>query len=239
MPVFLLNEALSLPDPRLAERDGLLAVGGDLRPERLVLAYRQGIFPWSSEGEPLLWWCPAPRMVLFPEELHVGRSLRKAIRRDIGRLRVTLDRDFAGVMAGCAAIPRPGQDGTWITAGILAGMTALHDRGIVHSVEVWDGDALVAGLYGLALGRVFCGESMFTRRPNASKIAFVALVRQLEAWGYAMIDCQQVTAHLRRFGARELAKDDFLGRLAAHVDAPGHPNPWAFDAPGPERWLAD
>ncbi|HFE46438.1 MAG TPA: leucyl/phenylalanyl-tRNA--protein transferase [Nannocystis exedens] len=236
MAVFLLDDALRFPDPHLAEKDGLLAAGGDLRPERLLLAYSQGIFPWSSEGEPLLWWCPMPRMVLFPEELHIGRSLAKAIRRWKGELRLTFDRDFGGVMRGCAETPRPGQEGTWITAGLLASMGELHRRGVVHTVEAWVGDELVAGIYGLALGDVFCGESMFTRRPDASKVAFVALVRQLAAWGCTMIDCQQPTAHLRRFGAREIEIDDFLARLRVGVAAPKLRESWTFE-PSFEAWL--
>ncbi len=233
MSVFLLNPTIGFPDPHLAERDGLLAAGADVRPERLLDAYTQGIFPWSSEGEPVLWWCPSPRMVLFPEELHVGRSLAKAIRRERegGRLRLTMDQDFAGGMRGCAETPRPGQDGTWITEALLASMTELHRRGIVHSVEVWAEDELVAGLYGLGLGSVFCGESMFTRRPNASKIAFVALVHQLQRWGFSMIDCQQETEHMRRFGASLIDLDTFLEQLRRGVAAPWRRGSWRFDDP--------
>jgi len=231
MSVFLLNESIGFPDPHLAEKDGLLAAGGDVRPQRLLDAYTQGIFPWSSEGEPVLWWCPSPRMVIFPEQLHIGRSLAKAIRREEGKLRLTMDQDFAGVMQGCAETPRPGQDGTWITPELLAGMTELHRRGIVHSVEVWAEEELVAGLYGLGLGAVFCGESMFTRRPNASKIAFVALVRQLQRWGFTMIDCQQETEHMRRFGGSKIDLDTFLGQLRRGVAAPWRAGPWSFEAP--------
>lgn len=230
MSVFLLNESIGFPDPHLAEKDGLLAAGGDVGPQRLLDAYTQGIFPWSSEGEPVLWWCPSPRMVLFPEELHIGRSLAKAIRRDQGKLLLTMDQDFAGVMQGCAETPRPGQDGTWITSELLAGMTELHRRGIVHSVEAWAAGELVAGLYGLALGSVFCGESMFTRRPNASKIAFVALVRQLQRWGFTMIDCQQETEHMRRFGGSTVDLDTFLEQLRRGVATPWRSSSWSFDA---------
>jgi len=228
MSVFLLDEMI-FPDPHLAESDGLLAVGGNVSADSLLLAYTQGIFPWTSEGEPLLWWCPAPRMVLLPGQVHVGRSLHKAIRREAQRLRLTFDQDFAGVMRGCAETPRPGQDGTWITQDLLAGMAELHRRGILHTVEAWCGEELVGGLYGLALGTVFCGESMFARRPNASKIAFVALCRQLQAWGCTMIDCQQPTDHLRRFGAHEIELDDFLSRLRSGVAQPWRRGPWRFD----------
>ncbi|MCB9568269.1 MAG: leucyl/phenylalanyl-tRNA--protein transferase [Myxococcales bacterium] len=227
MAVFLLSDELVFPDPRLADEDGLLAVGGDVGPDRLLLAYTHGIFPWSSEGEPILWWCPAPRMVLFLDELKVARSLRKAIRRRPFRL--TIDRAFTRVLEGCAETPRPGQDGTWLHPALKAGMSALHRRGIAHSVEAWDGDELVGGLYGLALGSVFCGESMFARRTDASKIAFVALVEQLGAWGFTMIDCQQPTEHLRRFGAREIALEDFLGRLGEGLRRPWKIGPWSFD----------
>ncbi|MEZ4450912.1 MAG: leucyl/phenylalanyl-tRNA--protein transferase [Nannocystaceae bacterium] len=227
MTVFLLSDALAFPDPRLADDDGLLAVGGDLSPERLVLAYAAGIFPWSSAGEPLMWWSPAPRMVLPPAEIHVGRSLERAIRR--APYRLTLDTAFEAVLRGCAEAPRPGQSGTWITDELFAGMVGLHRAGVTHSVEAWVDDELVGGLYGLALGSIFCGESMFARRPDASKIAFVALTRSLERWGFDLIDCQQATPHLRRFGAREIEREDFLARLAAGIRRPWRLGSWRFD----------
>jgi leucyl/phenylalanyl-tRNA---protein transferase len=227
VPVYALSEELVFPPPELARDDGLLAVGGDLSPERLVLAYENGIFPWTSEGAPLLWWSPAPRFVLFPEELHVGRTLRKLGRRPPYRL--SLDEAFAEVIRKCAATPRPGQHGTWIRKDIQAAYIELHRLGIAHSVEAWDGDVLAGGLYGVALGSVFCGESMFAHRQDASKLAFVALVEQLRAWGFSLIDCQVHTEHLERFGAREIERDEFLALLAEGIARPGKPGRWRFD----------
>lgn len=199
------------PDPNLAEPNGLLAFGGDLHPERVLLAYRMGIFPWYSEGQPVLWWAPDPRMVLFPMELHVGRSLRKRLRQ--APYRLTADTAFDEVVARCATVPRPGQDGTWITQAVTESFRALHRQGHAHSFEAWDGERLVGGLYGLAIGRVFCGESMFADAADASKIAFAASVRQLQRWGCPLIDCQVHTEHLERFGAREIERRAFLAEL--------------------------
>jgi leucyl/phenylalanyl-tRNA--protein transferase len=226
MPIFMLEDALVFPDPRLAEPDGLLAVGGDLRPERLLVAYAQGIFPWSSADEPLLWWSPAPRTVLFPRELVVGRSLAKAIRR--APYRISTDQAFEAVIRGCAA-PRADQPGTWITEDLIAGFCALHRRGFAHSVEAWEGEALVGGLYGLAIGDVFCGESMFARRPDASKIAFVRLTQQLARWGFSMIDCQMATDHLLRFGARSIPREELMARLTAARGGAWRIGPWTLD----------
>ncbi len=233
MPVYALTEELSFPPPELAREDGLLAVGGDLSPERLVLAYQNGIFPWTTEHGPLLWWCPAPRFVLMPEDLHVGRTLRKLQRR--APYRLSLDEAFAEVIRGCATTKRPGQPGTWIRPDIQAAYIELHRRGIAHSVEAWEGDTLVGGLYGVALGSVFCGESMFARRPNASKLAFVAVVEQLRAWGFTMVDCQIFTEHLDRFGAIELELDDFLEQLYDGIEGPGKQGRWRFDEAGSKR----
>jgi leucyl/phenylalanyl-tRNA--protein transferase len=229
MPVFLLPDDLPVfPDPRRAEAEGLLALGGRLEPARLLLAYARGIFPWSSADEPLMWWCPAPRMVLqLPGDLHVSRSLRKLQRRRPRR--ITLDHDFAAVLEACAAQPRPGQDRTWITPGIVEAFTALHELGVAHSVEVWDGEELVGGLYGLAIGAVFFGESMFSREPGASKLGFVALAAQLVRWQFQLIDCQVATEHLRGLGGRELALEPFLAALDAGVRGAGRLGPWRFD----------
>ncbi len=229
MPVYALSDELAFPPPELAREDGLLAVGGDLSPERLVLAYENGIFPWVSEGGPLLWWCPAPRFVLFPEELHVGRTLHKLQRHP--PYRISLDEAFPRVIRNCASTKRPGQRGTWIRRDIQQAYIELHGLEVAHSVEAWEGDELVGGLYGVALGSVFCGESMFAHRPNASKLAFVALVEQLRAWGFTMIDCQMHTEHLERFGAREIELDDFLDRLDEGIARPGRPGRWRFDPP--------
>jgi leucyl/phenylalanyl-tRNA--protein transferase len=227
VPIFQLTDELSFPHPSLATEEGLLAVGGDLRPQRLILAYSHGIFPWYSEGRPILWWCPSPRLVLYPAELHVGRSLRKTIRR--GTYEVTVDTAFERVISACAVTKRPEQDGTWITQDMKAAYVQLHEMGIAHSVEAWRDGELVGGVYGLALGRAFFGESMFAKQPDASKVAFVHLVRQLEAWDFDVIDCQVVTEHLVRFGAREIELEPFLDileRATAHSTRRG---PWSFD----------
>jgi len=194
------------------EQGGLLAVGGGLSAPRLLDAYRRGIFPWGTvEGHPL-WYSPDPRMVMFPEEFRLSRSLRRLLRS--GPLRVAFDSDFRGVIAGCAATPRPGQDGTWISAEMMAAYVHLHELGWAHSVETWEDGKLVGGLYGLAIGRMFYGESMFSRRDNASKFAFAHLIRHLRAHDFGMIDCQMHTPHLASLGAREIPRADFLSRLA-------------------------
>ncbi len=227
VPVYPLTDELSFPDPSLARADGLLAVGGDLSPERIVLAYTNGIFPWYSEDRPILWWCPSPRLVLLPERLHVGRSLRKAQRR--APYRLTLDTAFAEVITACASAARPGQFGTWITTDMQEAYIELHRLGVAHSVEAWEGDELVGGLYGLGLGQVFFGESMFARRPDASKLAFLTLVEQLRAWDFRMVDCQVVTDHLLRFGAHEVELEEFLERLDQAVTGPHRRGPWSWD----------
>ena len=216
------------PDPSFADPSGLLGVGGDLSPARLVLAYRSGIFPWYSEGQPILWWSPDPRMVLFTDELRVRRSLAKRIRQ--GRYRITLDQAFEEVLAACGTIERPDQDGTWITGEMAAAYEALHHLGYAHSVEAWEGDQLVGGLYGVAVGRLFSGESMFAIRPDASKIAFVHLARQLALWGFPLVDCQVHTGHLQRFGAREIERSAYLDHVHRLTNEVGRPGDWAFDA---------
>jgi leucyl/phenylalanyl-tRNA--protein transferase len=195
----------------LDEPAGLLAAGGDLSPARLREAYRRGIFPWYSPGEPVLWWSPDPREVLFPNEMHRSRSLLRTLRR--GQLRVTLDQDFAGVVAACAAARGP-DTGTWITPEMQEAYRALHGLGMAHSVEVWGGDALVGGVYGVRCGRVFCGESMFSRQDDASKVALSWLADQCPAWGVALIDCQMPSAHLRTLGSRPLPRDEFVAFLS-------------------------
>lgn len=197
----------------LADPNGLLAIGGDLSVPRLLNAYRQGIFPWYQDGQPLLWWCPDPRTVVFPESLHVSRSMRKFMRQTA--LRITYDRAFMSVMRGCAE-PRDYTDATWITAEMLEAYCDLHRLGHAHSVEVWDGEALVGGLYGVALGRVFFGESMFSRTSNASKLAFVHLVERLHGWGFEIIDCQMPTDHLFSLGARSISREAFRRELDLH-----------------------
>jgi leucyl/phenylalanyl-tRNA--protein transferase len=211
----------------LDEPDGLLAVGGSLAPERLLNAYRHGIFPWYSDDQPILWWSPDPRSVLFPEHLHISRSLRKTLRQ--GRFRLTMDRAFAEVIDACAE-PRPYQAGTWITPDMRAAYLRLHRLGVAHSVETWEGTELAGGLYGVALGRVFFGESMFARRSNASKVAFVHLTRQLQRWGYPLIDCQVQTGHLDNLGAQSIPRAQFVAMLDTFCEQPGQPAPWSFDA---------
>ena len=215
----------------LDEPNGLLAMGGDLSPPTLLAAYRQGIFPWYESGQPILWWSPDPRLVLYPDRLHIARSLRKVLRR--GRYRISFDKDFAGVIHACATTPRPGQKGTWITAEMAAAYLQLHRLGYAHSVEAWQGDQLVGGLYGVALGGAFFGESMFARAPDASKTAFATLVRHLEIWGYSLIDCQVTTPHLLRFGAEEIPRQRFLAQLSEALQRPGRSSPWQ---PQPLQW---
>jgi len=219
---------LRFPPVELASPEGLLAVGGDLRAERLLEAYRHGIFPWYNPGQPILWWSPDPRAVLFPSKLKVARSLRKTLRRK--KFDVTLDTVFREVMRHCA-LPRPGNPGggTWITPEMIEAYTVLHDRGLAHSVESWREGKLVGGLYGVAMGNAFFGESMFSRETDASKVAFVHLVRQLERWGYAFIDCQISSAHLFSLGAEEIRRHDFMARLEQALKQPERPGRWSFD----------
>ena len=199
----------------LTSPNGLLAAGGDLSPERLLAAYSRGIFPWFSEGEPILWWSPDPRMVLFPAELKISRSLAKTLRNKSYEVRV--DTRFAEVTAACAEAPREGQLSTWIHPQMIAAYTRLHQMGHTHCFETWIDNELAGGLYGVAVGRAFFGESMFSRRTDASKIAFVHLVRQLADWGFGMIDCQMTTRHLASLGAREISRQEFSARLAELV----------------------
>lgn len=223
---------LGLHDPfppverALKEPNGLLAAGADLSVPRLVAAYRSGIFPWYSEDQPLLWWSPDPRMVLIPAELRISRSLRKRLARRDYEMRA--DGCFEEVIRACAA-PRPGQDGTWISGAMITAYTALACAGNAHSVETWIDGELAGGLYGVALGRMFYGESMFTRTPDASKIALAHLVRQLARWEFGMIDCQMATAHLARFGAREIPRAEFMRMLAILVNYPDRACAWRLD----------
>jgi leucyl/phenylalanyl-tRNA---protein transferase len=223
--VYHLDERLVFPPPETGPRHGPIAIGGDLRPERILLAYSLGIFPW--QGEPLHWHSPDPRMVLLPDELRVSRSLRKTIARRPFRL--TLDTAFRDVMVACATVPRPGQQGTWITPEMVDAYCTLHDSGFGHSVEAWRGDELVGGLYGLSLGAAFFGESMFAQAQDASKVAFVALVGHLRRLGIALVDCQVYTTHLASLGAREWRRREFLSALKAALELPTRLGPWRFD----------
>ena len=229
MPVYRLpGDPRLFPDPRHAEPDGLLAVGGDLSPERLLAAYSRGIFPWYSDPSPILWWSPDPRLVIEPASIHVPRSLERTLRR--GHFEVTADRAFGAVIRRCSEKGRPGQDGTWITPEMVEAYEALHRLGFAHSFEAWEGGALAGGLYGVSLGAAFFGESMFADRPDASKVAFVRGMRFLEARGVTLVDCQVTTEHLRRFGAEEIPRREFLARLARAIDRPTTPGPWELAA---------
>ncbi len=235
MPVFVLSEQLGFPPPRLATPEGLLAVGGDLNQERLLLAYRMGIFPWYSEGEPILWWSPDPRLVLYPREFHIPRSLARTIRRH--EFDISMDRAFAEVIAECGRLRHERGEGTWIVPEMIEAYCRLHGSGVAHSVEVWAGGELAGGLYGVSLGAGFFGESMFTRRPDASKAALAALVCHIQGLGLHWIDCQVTTGHLLRMGAREVPRDQYLDELKQAMDVPTRSGKWTWvpppDFPGP------
>ena len=227
MPVFRIPEEHLFPHPSLAEADGLLGVGGDLHPGRLLLAYANGIFPWYNQGQPILWFSPNPRFILHPQDLKVGRSLKKRIRRRDYEIR--LDSAFAEVIRGCKEAYRPGQRGTWITPDMEAAYIELHRLGYAHSAEAWLDGELVGGLYGVALGGLFSGESMFARKSDASKMAFVWLVRQLAAWNFSLVDCQVRTDHLARFGASDMPRQRYLDTLRELLDEDGRPGLWSLD----------
>jgi leucyl/phenylalanyl-tRNA---protein transferase len=226
--IYRLGREIAFPDPARAEPDGLLAVGGDLGPERLLAAYSEGIFPWYDERSPILWWSPDPRLVLYPGELHVSRRLARTIRQE--RFRVTSDAAFEQVIRRCAARARPGQRGTWITDDMIDAYIGLHGLGFAHSFEAWDGDDLAGGLYGVSLGAAFFGESMFADRTDASKVAFVRGVEWLRERGVRLVDCQVRTEHLVSLGAREVPRKEFLERLGAALDAPTMRGRWEIRA---------
>ncbi len=204
----LLTDQLFFPPINSANPDGVLAVGGDLLPERLILAYKSGIFPWFNPGEPIIWWSPNPRMVLFLDELVVSKSMRKTINKNV--FEITFNQDFRGVISHCQKIKRDGQRGTWITNDMIEAYCKLNEMGVAKSVEVWKNKELVGGLYGIDLGNIFCGESMFSKVSNASKIAFIALVNQLKTENYLFLDCQVYNEHLESLGCREIERDAFL-----------------------------
>lgn len=230
------SDPARFPDPgyALQEPDGLLAVGGDLSPARLLNAYRQGIFPWYSEGQPILWWSPNPRSVLFPDTFKISRSLRKTLRKRL--FSVTLDTAFNDVIEACSE-PRPDQDGTWITNEMKQAYIQLHRIGFAHSVEVWEGDELVGGLYGVSLGKVFFGESMFTRRSDASKVGFTYLIEQLKSWGFGLIDCQVHTSHLSSLGAEDIPRESFLDLLDTWCEPfDAHQGQWQLEPIIAQEW---
>lgn len=227
MPIFLLDDALRFPDPRLADPEGIIAVGGDLRPARLLRAYRSGIFPWPVANLPLLWFSPDPRALVPKGAVHVARSLRKSIRKAGFELRA--DTAFEAVIRACASTPRPNETGTWIGPDVMRGYCELHEQGYAHSVEVWQGSELVGGLYGVSLGAMFSGESMFHRATDASKTAFVATAIQLDRWGFQFLDCQVPTEHLTRLGAVEMRRREFLRKLKQALRHPDRMGPWKLD----------
>ncbi len=224
MPVLLEPGTTAFPPLRYASQEGLLAIGGDLSRARLLAAYRRGIFPWYDDLTPILWWSPPERCILPPEELHIPRSLARALRA--GRFSITLDTAFDAVITACASARRRGQKGTWIVPELLGAYCDLHAAGYAHSVEAWQDGELAGGLYGVAIGGAFFGESMFFARPDASKIALVWLARFLQSKGFPLIDCQQVTSNLLRFGARAVARNEFLERLRGALALPFAPGRW-------------
>jgi leucyl/phenylalanyl-tRNA---protein transferase len=226
IPLLSMSDPFPPVDRALDEPNGLLAAGGGLGMPRLLDAYARGIFPWFSEGDPVLWWCPDPRMVLAPERIHVSKSLKRRLRRR--DYEVSLDRAFADVLRACAA-PRRDDGGTWLVPAMMRAYTRLHEAGVAHSVEVWVDGALAGGLYGVALGRMFFGESMFTRRSDGSKIAIVALAAQLARWGFPLIDCQMRTAHLASLGATEISRRQFVQAVDRLVHEPRVEAPWTLD----------
>ncbi|KQC30929.1 leucyl/phenylalanyl-tRNA--protein transferase [Flagellimonas eckloniae] len=211
LPLFFLGDRLEFPPVEAANEDGLLAVGGDLSPERLLLAYKSGIFPWFNEDNLILWWSPNPRMVLFPNKIKISKSMRKVIRTE--QFNLTQNTCFEKVLDNCAKVQRKGQDGTWITPKMKLAYLDLFEKGFAKSFEVWEGNNLVGGLYGIDLGHVFCGESMFSTVPNASKFAFIKLTQELEQEKYRLIDCQVHTKHLESLGAEQISREDFMNIL--------------------------
>jgi leucyl/phenylalanyl-tRNA--protein transferase len=226
MPVFLLSDKIAFPPPHFATPEGLLAVGGDLSQERLLLAYRMGIFPWYSEDEPILWWSPDPRLILYPSTLHVSKTLKKIFNKKV--FTVTIDKAFEEVITACAQTRLQNREGTWIVDGIHDAYCRLHLSGYAHSVETWTDGRLAGGLYGVSLGRCFFGESMFSRVDNASSVALVALARLLKTLSFDFIDCQVTTAHLMRFGACEIPRSRFLKELRHALKAPTLKGRWQF-----------
>ena len=224
MPVFLLSDKIAFPSPHLASEQGLLAMGGDLSQKRLMLAYSMGIFPWYSDKEPIMWWSPDPRLVLYPREIKIPKTLKKIIKKKM--FRVTMDLDFVQVINQCAQVRLQKNEPTWIVKDMIDAYCQLHKSGFAHSVEVWQKDELAGGLYGVSLGRCFFGESMFTLASNASNVALVTLVEYLNSLSFDMIDCQMTTRHLIRFGAREMPRELFLKRLEESLQTPTLRGKW-------------
>ncbi len=237
MTIYLLGKEPVFPPAQLAEPSGIIAVGGDLSPQRLLTAYASGIFPWFSEDDPLVWWSPDPRMIVQPGDLHISESMQKLMKKN--KYEITFDQNFKGVIQQCAA-PRDGQPGTWITPAMKKAYQKLHRLGFAHSVEVWDKmvpcrtkRVLVGGLYGISLGKCFFGESMFSRRPNVSKLAFFALAQTLFKRGFLLLDCQLPTEHLKSLGAKEVSREDFLALLQTGINSPSLIGKWDFPVYSP------
>ncbi len=224
MPLPFTWPGMGFPPAHYANADGVIAVGGDLSIRRLLEAYSKGVFPWPHEGYPLLWFCPDPRWVIDVGHHHVSRSLKKAIKKDT--FSVKADTNFEGVISQCASVPRPGQDGTWINDQMLEAYIEFHREGFAHSIEAYQGTELVGGLYGVSLGGMFFGESMFATVPNASKVAFLRLLEALVQWDFDLVDCQTETTHLKRFGARPLARSAFIDKLRVSLQKPTRRGPW-------------
>jgi leucyl/phenylalanyl-tRNA---protein transferase len=226
VPVFLLSDTIDFPPPHLASKDGLLAVGGDLSQKRLILAYQMGIFPWFSDGDPILWWSPDPRLVLYPSEIKISKTLKKIIKKNV--FSVTMDLAFDEVINQCSQVHLQKQQGTWIVKDMIDAYCKLHRSGFAHSVEVWQQGELAGGLYGVSLGKSFFGESMFSRISNASNIALVMLAKYLNELSFDLIDCQVPTEHLIRFGARKISRKLFLNQLEISLDAPTQIGRWEY-----------
>jgi leucyl/phenylalanyl-tRNA---protein transferase len=226
VPVFLLSDTIEFPQPHLASEDGLLAVGGDLSQKRLLLAYRMGIFPWFSDNEPILWWSPDPRLVLYPHEIKISKTLKKIVKKEV--FKVTMDLAFNEVINQCAQVRLKKNQGTWIVKDMIDAYCNLHESGFAHSVEVWQGGDLAGGLYGVSLGKCFFGESMFTRVSNASNIGLVKLVEHLKTLSFDLIDCQVATEHLTRLGARQIPRIRFLNQLEKSLRAPTQRGKWEY-----------
>jgi len=226
MPVFYLTDQHIFPPPQLAEKEGLLAVGGDLSQDRLLLAYSMGIFPWYSDEEPVLWWSPDPRLVLYPKEIKISKTLKKIIKKD--EFAITMDQAFTGVIRECAQIRSENSEGTWINEDMMKAYCGLHQSGYAHSVEAWYKGELAGGLYGVSLGKSFFGESMFTRISNASNVALAKLAEYLTELSFDMVDCQVKTEHMIRFGAREISRDQFLQQLKESLSKQTIKGKWQF-----------
>jgi leucyl/phenylalanyl-tRNA--protein transferase len=228
MPIYILGEDPVFPPAAMASREGILAVGGDLSPERLLNAYASGIFPWFSEGDPIIWWSPTPRMVLFPGKVHISGSMKRVMKKNPPLFQWTFDTRFPQVIEGCRTAPRKNQPGTWITKEIKNAYIRLHELGYAHCLEVWQGERLVGGIYGISLGKCFFGESMFSKVPNASKFAFIKLAQLLVKMDFLMLDCQVPSEHLRKLGAREIPRNEFLELLKLGLKSKTLVGKWEF-----------